>query len=83
METCYEYLECNQEHCICYQSKMMMPCWHVENALCHHDSFRVLRDRYKESQKDVCCQKGCIYYKMRMREKFKTARILDDLSAAF
>ena len=74
MEKCYEYLGCTQSHCICYQLGMSIPCWKVENTLCHHDSFRVLRDVYKENRKDVCCQKGCIYYKKMMRENaLKTA----------
>ena len=69
METCYEYLGCNQKNCICYQLGMRIPCWKVENTLCHHDGIQVLRNKSNGSKKDVCCRKGCIYYKKIMSEK--------------
>lgn len=64
METCHEYLGCNNRDCKMYGRKDNKRCWEVEGTLCNHHGIEIAMEKLTGKKKEeACALASCIYYK--------------------
>ena len=63
MESCHEYLGCQNSECVMKLAGNSRPCWQVEDTMCNHPGIEIIRRTTAGSKEEACARSGCIYYK--------------------
>lgn len=63
METCFEYLGCQNRDCVMYGIGRPVMCWQVEGTLCNHHGIEIMRGLHGDNKEAACARSSCIYYR--------------------